>query len=95
MRTAVFVLAVAQISTPAYAEEFAEPNYPHSHIHAPGEIDEEQEPFIIDATYTVDVWRAASGGVRKGTRRLDNLDIVAEANMERLAGWDGDRKSVV
>lgn len=89
MRTAVFVLAVAQISTPAYAEEFAEPNYPHSHIHAPGKIDEEQEPFIIDATYTIDVWRAASGGVRKGTRRLDNLDIVAEANMERLVGWDG------
>ena len=61
----------------------------HSHIHAPGEINEEQAPFIIDVTYTADLWRAARGGVREGTRYLDNLDIVAEANLERLIGWLG------
>ena len=88
-RTVVFVLAVAQISTPVCAETAVEPTYPHSHIHSPGEIDEEQEPFIFEATYTFDVWRAASGGARKGTRYLDNLDVVAEADMERLIGWDG------
>ncbi len=88
-RAMVFALAAAQSSVPVYAEPLAEPRYPHSHIHAPGEIDEEQEPFIIDVTYTFDAWRAARGGVRKGTRYLDNLDVVAEADMERLAGWDG------
>ena len=62
---------------------------PHSHIHAPGEINEEQAPFIIDVTYTADLWRAARGGVRNGTRYLDNLDIVAEADLERLIGWPG------
>ena len=62
---------------------------PHSHTHSPGEIDEEQAPFIIDVTYTADLWRAASGGLKQGTRYLDNLDIVAEADMERLVGWKG------
>jgi porin len=62
---------------------------PHSHTHAPGEIDEVQAPFIIDVTYTADLWCAASGGVHKGTRYLDNIDVVAEADMERLAGWKG------
>ena len=88
-RAAVFVLVAAQTAVPAYAEAPAEPSQPHSHIHAPGEINEEQDPFIIDASYTFDVWRAASGGVRNGTLYLDNLDLVAEADMERLVGWDG------
>ena len=88
-RTVVFVLAVAQMSTPVCAETAVEPTYPHSHIHSPGEIDEEQEPFIVEATYTFDIWRAASGGARKGARYLDNLDVVAEADMERLFGRDG------
>ena len=89
LRAAVFMLAAAPVPVPAYAEVPSEPHYPHSHIHAPGEIDEEQDPIIIDATYTFDLWRAASGGVRRGTRYLDNLDVVAEADMERLIGWDG------
>jgi porin len=67
----------------------AQADKPHSHTHSPGEIDEEQAPFIIDVTYTADLWRAADGGLRKGTRYLDNLDVVAEADMERLVGWDG------
>jgi porin len=62
---------------------------PHSHIHAPGEIDENQAPFIVDVTYTFDVWQAAKGGIRKGARYLDNLDVVAEADMEELVGWKG------
>ncbi|MBL0915833.1 MAG: carbohydrate porin [Sphingopyxis sp.] len=31
----------------------------------------------------------ASGGLRRGTRYLDNLDIVFEADMEKLVGWTG------
>ncbi len=43
----------------------------------------------VDLVYTFDLWRAASGGIRRGTRYLDNLDVVAEADLERLAGWRG------
>jgi porin len=84
-------VALALAASPAFAEDaiVSEATKPHSHTHSPGEIDEEQEPFMVDVTYTFDVWRAARGGVRKGTRYIDNLDIVAEADMERLVGWTG------
>jgi porin len=84
-------MALALGASPAFAEDaiVSEATKPHSHVHAPGEIDEEQEPFMVDVTHTFDVWRAASGGNRKGTRYIDNLDIVAEADMERLIGWKG------
>lgn len=92
LRVVAFLLGATSITVSACAQEAALPNAPtfsHSRIHAPGEIDEEQGPFIIDATYTFDIWRAARGGVRNGTRYLDNLDVVARADMERLVGWNG------
>jgi porin len=88
MRQWLILLATWLITSPTFAEE-SSGTKPHSHIHAPGEIDEEQAPLILEATYTFDVWRAASGGVRKGTRYIDNLDLVVEADMERLVGWNG------
>lgn len=62
---------------------------PHSHTHAPEEIDETHGPVLLQLTYTGEVMGNASGGVRRGTRYLDNLDIVFEADMERLVGWSG------
>lgn len=62
---------------------------PHSHTHAPEEIDEDHGPILAQLTYTSEVIGNASGGVRRGTRYLDNLDVVFEADMERLLGWKG------
>lgn len=62
---------------------------PHGHTHAPGEIDETHGPVLLQVTYTGEVMGNASGGVRRGARYLDNLDIVFEADMERLVGWNG------
>lgn len=62
---------------------------PHSHTHAPEEIDETHGPLLLQLTYTGEVMGNASGGVRRGTRYLDNLDIVFEADMEKLVGWTG------
>lgn len=62
---------------------------PHGHTHAGGEIDEDHGPLLLQVTYTSEVIGNASGGVRRGTRYLDNLDIVFEADMEQLAGWTG------
>ena len=61
----------------------------HGHIHAPGEIDEDHGPLLLQVNYTADLIGNASGGLRRGTRYLDNLDIVIEADMERLVGWKG------
>ncbi|WP_077148155.1 carbohydrate porin [Sphingopyxis sp. KK2] len=62
---------------------------PHSHTHAPEEIDETHGPILLQLTYTGEVMGNASGGLRRGTRYLDNLDIVFEADMEKLVGWTG------
>ena len=61
----------------------------HSHTHAHDEIDEVHGPVLVEATYTGEVIANASGGVRRGTRYLDNLDLVLEADMEALVGWRG------
>ena len=61
----------------------------HGHIHAPGEIDEDHGPLLLQLGYTADLIGNASGGRRRGVRYLDNLDIVFEADMEKIAGWKG------
>ena len=47
------------------------------------------DPLSLELVYTADVWRAASGGVARGTRYLDNFDVLAEADLDALVGWKG------
>lgn len=62
---------------------------PHSHTHAGSEIDEKQTPVMLEVTYTSEVISNLSGGKIRRTRYLDNLDVVLEADLERLIGWSG------
>ena len=43
--------------------------------------------FSLDITFKADVTGVASGGVARGARYLDNLDVVGEADLEKAAGW--------
>lgn len=61
----------------------------HAHTHAGHEINEMQGPVLLETTYTGEVMSVADGGLRRGTRYLDNLDIVLEADLEALTGWRG------
>ena len=79
-----------EIKQTSYAKRTA----PHSHTHSAGEIDENQAPVIVDVTYTFDLWRAARGGNARGNRYIDNLDVVAEADLDRLIGWNGAKVHV-
>lgn len=85
-------LALAASATPA-VDSAPRPTHhghlPHSHTHAPEEIDEAHGPVLLQISYTGEVMGNASGGLRRGTRYLDNLDIVFEADMEKLVGWTG------
>lgn len=83
----ILALAAADIDPNAIAP--TTDHLPHSHMHAPGEIDEGHGPFLLQITYTGEVIGNAAGGIKRGTRYLDNLDIVFEADMEKLAGWTG------
>lgn len=62
---------------------------PHSHTHAKPEIDETQGPVLVELTYTAEALANAAGGVRRGTRYLDNLDLVVEADLDAVMGWRG------
>ncbi|KTE38388.1 MULTISPECIES: carbohydrate porin [unclassified Sphingopyxis] len=85
------ILLAASASGPAEAAPHPthHGHLPHSHTHAPEEIDETHGPLLLQVTYTGEGMGNASGGVQRGTRYLDNLDIVFEADMERLVGWTG------
>jgi porin len=45
--------------------------------------------LLLQLTYTGEIMGNASGGLKRGARYLDNLDIVFEADMDRLVGWTG------
>jgi len=66
----------------------------HGAIEATADIDEPQGPVLVQATYTSEVMGNAAGGLDRGTRYLDNLDIILEADMERLVGWTGAKVQV-
>lgn len=64
---------------------------PHSHIHSAEEIDEDHGPVLLQLTYSGEIMGNAAGGIRRGARYLDNLDMLVEADMERALGWRGAR----
>ncbi len=51
---------------------------------------EEATPALdFSVVYTADTWRNARGGLRKGWRYLDNLDVTLAVDGERAFGWEG------
>lgn len=44
-------------------------------------------PFSVNVLYKADVVGVASGGAARGARFLDNLDLVADADLDRAIGW--------
>jgi porin len=47
------------------------------------------DALSIEAVYTGELWRNASGGAATGNRYLDNLDLTFDADAGRLFGIDG------
>lgn len=47
--------------------------------------------WSVDASYTADLWRNASGGIDRGSAYLDGLDLAASVDAERAFGWRGVR----
>jgi len=43
----------------------------------------------VSVVYTADTWHNAGGGLRKGWRYLDNLDVTLNVDAERAFGWRG------
>lgn len=47
------------------------------------------EPLTLGLAYTGDVVGVVSGGADSDPRYLDNLDLTADADLERIVGWKG------
>jgi len=82
-------LTLAFAPLPAFAQAAPDGTQSHSHTHAAGEIAEVQPPLLFEVTYTAEIDANVAGGRERGARYLDNLDLVLEADLERLAGWKG------
>lgn len=89
LRTPLLAATAVGLACPAQAQDTKAGHLPHSHTHSTAEIDEEQGPLLLQVTYTGEMMANASGGVARGARYLDNLDLLFEADMDRLAGWTG------
>lgn len=50
---------------------------------------EKTGPIEFSLSYTADVTGAVEGGLAQRGRFLDNLDLVVDADLERLMGWRG------
>ncbi|MEH3046265.1 carbohydrate porin [Sphingomonas adhaesiva] len=47
----------------------------------------DNKAFSINVIYKADATGVATGGVRRGVRFLDNLDVVADADLDRAIAW--------
>ncbi|WP_306286491.1 hypothetical protein [Sphingomonas sp. Ant20] len=45
----------------------------------------------ITGRYVVDLMGNVAGGDARGARVLDNLEVTADGDLDRLAGWRGAR----
>lgn len=84
-----FALAAAVATGDSAPEPPQDGTRPHSHTHAPAEIAEAHGPLLFQITYTSELIGNAAGGIERGARYLDNLDLVFEADLDRVAGWTG------
>lgn len=59
-------------------------------VSPPSETPVAKTPAIdLVVVYTADVWHNARGGVRRGWRYVDNLDVTLTVDTERALGWPG------
>ena len=57
--------------------------------HIPAPMPEAEEAIDLSIVYTFDIWHNQTGGIRRGTRYLDNFDLTARIDAERALGWRG------
>jgi len=87
-----FALVAALIAPVVSAQTPAQSNRQVHTRSAPpaGEPQEDEDPVVdVSVVYTFDLWRNARGGLRKGERYLDNLDVTLTVDAERALGWSG------
>jgi porin len=75
MRTAGVPAMMAALGLPIFADASESPDG--------------HPPLQLEAAYTGEVWRNASGGVRQDGTYLDNINVIATLDAERAWDWTG------
>jgi porin len=68
------------------------PSIPDEPVHdrTSPHLEKEKTPAVdLLVVYTADVFGTALGGLRRGTRYFDNLDVTLSIDAERSLGWKG------
>ncbi|KQS01921.1 hypothetical protein ASG11_13950 [Sphingomonas sp. Leaf357] len=73
------------LAHPAWAQDERPTGYPRSANEG------STKAVSLSAVYTADVRSDIDGGIARGTRYLDNLDLQVAVDAERLVGWHGAR----
>lgn len=87
LRQSIMLMAMpmlAALPSPALAQE----TEPRSETGSEGE-QEQASTFSLDLLYKADLFGVAAGDGARGTRFLDNVDLMASLDLERAAGWQG------
>lgn len=99
LASAALVASVAEaaeaVPTATAAEALPDDARPDTQVHtrsvppAADRSGDEVPAVALSVVYTADVWRNARGGVKRGWRYLDNLDLTLTVDAERALGWNG------
>jgi hypothetical protein len=79
------VLSLLAFAASASAQDQRPTGYPRSANERPN------HPVTVSAVYTADIRDNVDGGVKRGTRCLDNIDLQLAIDADRLIGWHGAR----
>lgn len=79
------LLLIVGLAAPAYAQDERPTGYPRS------ANERSDKPVTLSAVYVADIRSNVSGGIARGTRYLDNLDLQVAVDADRLVGWHGAR----
>jgi porin len=85
IRRAIVAVAALVVADPAVAQDQRPTGYPRSANERDG------GPVTVSAVYTADVRGNVAGGIKRGARYLDNIDLQVSIDADRLIGWRGAR----
>ena len=78
-------LVLLALAAPASAQDERPTGYPRS------ANERADRPVTVSAVYTADIRSNVNGGVERGTRYLDNIDLQVAVDADHLIGWHGAR----
>lgn len=82
---AAFALALFGLAAPVHAQDERPTGFPLS-------ADEDAHGAVtVSAVYTADLRSNVAGGIARGVRYLDNVDLQASIDTDRLLGWRGGK----